>query len=121
MNQQQFIKLNPKGIIKSNESIKENFTVTYSKIETDNGLRRLYGYQHSMLTRIINSTKTYISNQSHALYSNYKLEKPLKVGDFEYNMLLLENSEIYLHNITTSKFRRIHYKMKYNGSRKRRR
>ena len=121
MNHQQFTELNPKGIIKSNESIKEYFTVTYSKIETDNGLRRLYGYQHAMLLRIINSTETYLSNQSHALYSNYYLEKTMKVGKFEYNMLLLENGEVYLHNTTTSKFRQIHYKMEHNGSRKRRR
>jgi hypothetical protein len=121
MNHQQFLQINPKSVIKSNESIKDYFTVTYSKIETDNGLRRLYSYQYTMLIRIINSVKTYLSNQSHALYGNYYLENSVKIGKFEYNMILLENGKIYLHNLTTSKFREIHYKMEHKVSRKRRR
>ena len=121
MNEKKFKEINSKAMIQSNESIEDYFKITECRIETDNGLQRLYGYQYSMLFRIINSKKTYRSNQSYALYGNYYFEKPRKIRKFEYNMILLENGEIYLHNITTSKFRRIHYKMEQKVSRKRKR
>ena len=121
MNERKFREINPKTMIKSNESIENYFKITQCRIETDNGLRRLYAYQYSMLFRIINSRKTYLSNQSHALYGNYYFEKPRKVGKFEYNMILLENYEIYLHNITTGMFRRIYYNIEQKVPRKRKR
>ena len=121
MNQQKFKEIDSKVLIKSDESIQNYFKITECRIETDNGLQRLYGYQYNMLIYLINNPKTYRSNQNHSLYGNYYFEKSRTVGKFKYNMILLENGEIYLHNITTSKFRRIHYKMKQKVSRKRKR
>ena len=121
MNEKRFNEINPKTMIKLDEYIKDYFRITECKIETDNGPRRLYSYQYNMLYRIINSKKTYLSNQSHALYGNYYFEKSKKVGKFNYNMILLENGEIYLYNMTTGTFRRIYYDIKQKVSRKRKR
>lgn len=97
------------------------FKIIDSRIETDDGLKRTYWYQYTMLNQIINNRKTYLSNQSHALYDNYCFSKSRKIGKFEYNMILLENSHIYLYNVTTGTFRRIHYDMEQNVSKKRKR
>lgn len=95
--------------------------ITYSKIETDNGRKSLYPFQYRMLKQIINNSKTYLSNQSHALYGNYYFARDIKSGDFYYNMVLLENGKVYLHNVTTGKFRRISYTLKQRISKKRKR
>ena len=121
MNEERFNEVNPKTMIKSDEDIEDYFRITKCKIQTDNGLRRLYSYQYSMLSRIINNKKIYLNNQSHALYGNYYFEKLRKVGKFEYNMILLENGEIYLYNMTTGMFRRIYYNIEQKVSRKRKR
>ena len=97
------------------------FKIIDSRIETDDGLKRTYWYQYTMLNQIINNRKTYLSNQSHALYGDYCFSKSRKIGKFEYNMILLENSHVYLYNLTTGTFRRIHYDMEQNVSKKRKR
>ena len=96
------------------------FKIT-ARIETKNGSgsRDLSDYQHRMLNRIVNSSSTYLSNQSYALYADYCFKESMRIGKFEYNMILLDNSHIYLHNETTNEFRRIHYTMELNGSRDR--
>ena len=117
MNKNKFEELNPLSIIKfetdnEKDGNKEYLKITYSKIETDNGLEDLFNYQSDMLYRIINNNNTYLSNQSNALYGNYCFEKTIKYRNFEYNMVLLENGKIYSYNITTGKFRRIYYRFK---------
>jgi len=107
--------------IEKRNSTDDYIMITYAKIETDNGIQSLYAFQYKMLTQIINNSKTFRSNQSHALYSNYYFEKDVKSRKFFYNMVLLENGEVYLHNITTGKFRRISYKLEQRISRKRKR
>ena len=113
--------INNRQKVHFNKNVKQYFKIEYSRIESDDGLKRLYGYQYNMLISLVNSHTTYISNQSHCLYGNYCFHKPNKVGRFEYDMILLENGEIYLYNITTDKLRKIHYKMIQNKTRKRKR
>ena len=96
------------------------FKITSSKIETDNGLRRTFGYQYKMLKKMINNKNTYLSNQSHALYGNYCFKKSIKKGRFFYNMILLNNGEVYLYNETTGTTRHIHYNMEINVHKRKR-
>ena len=102
--------------------INDYFEITKSEIEINNGRKSsLYRFQFKMLLQLINHSKTFRSNQSHALYNNYYFEKDVKLGKFNYNMILLENGKVYLHNVTTGKFRRILYTLKQRISKKRKR
>ena len=104
--------------IEKRKSKNDYLGITYSKIETDNGRQSLRAFQYKMLVQIINNSKTFLSNQSHALYGNYYFEEDVKSRKFFYNMVLLENGEVYLHNVTTGKFRRISYELEQRISRK---
>ena len=97
------------------------FKIFNARIDTDNGVKNVYNYQYEMLNLIINNRKTYLSNQSYALYGNYCFNKSRKIGKFQYNMILLENSHVYLYNLTTGTLRRIYYDLEKKVSRKRKR
>jgi len=116
-----FDSIGPNRMVDSKGYVRGYFKIINSRIEADNGLKRTYWYQSTMLNQIINNKKTYLSNQSHALYGDYCFSKSRKIGKFEYNMIILENSHVYLYNLTTGTFRRIHYDMEQNVSKKRKR
>ena len=48
-------------------------------------------------------------NQNKAIYYNTSLSENHKENNFWYNMLVLENGEIYLVNLSTNNFRKIEY------------
>ena len=118
---QKFRDISKNAMIDSKGYIRGYFKISDCRIETDDGVKRTYWYQYTMVNQIINNRKTYLSNQSHALYGDYCFSKSRKIGQFEYNMILLENSHIYLYNLTTDRVRRIHYDMEQNTSNKRKR
>jgi len=83
------------------------FDITYSKIKIDNGsFVDLYDWQKDMLKELINFA---YHNQNKAIYYNTSLSENHKENNFWYNMLVLENGEIYLVNLSTNNFRKIEY------------
>ena len=107
--------------VDSNGYVNDCFKIFNARIDTDNGVKTVYNYKYKILNVLINNRKTYLSNQSYALYGNYCLSKSRKIGKFQYNMILLENSHVYLYNLTTGTLRRIYYDLEKKVSRKRKR
>ena len=93
-----------KGNISNDDYI---FDITYSKIKIDNGsFVDLYDWQKKMLEELINFA---YHNQSKAIYHNTSLSDNHFQNDFWYNMVALENGEIYLVNLSTNNIRKIEY------------
>lgn len=107
--------------VDSNGYVNDCFKIFNCRIDTDNGLKTTYKYQYKMLNILINNKKTYSSTQSYALYGDYCFSKSRRIGKFKYNMILLENSHVYLYNLTTGTLRRIYYDLEKIVSRKRKR
>ena len=98
------------------EDYHKYFKIKNCKIETDNGIKDAFWFQLKMVNEIVNNRKTFLSNQSNALYGNYCFRKNRKINRFIYNMLLLEDSSIYLYNVSTKKFRRIYYDLEVSNN-----
>ena len=63
--------INQKQKINYNDKVKRYYNITTSKIETDEGLKKLFKLQYHMLYKLINSNITFMSDQSNVLYYNY--------------------------------------------------
>ena len=93
---------------------KKIYNIINSKIKIKNKYKKLYKLQYDMLFKLINSRKTFMSNQSHVLYYDHCFSKDIKIGNYYYNMLLTKNEKVFLINIDTGKVRNIIYKKKLN-------
>jgi len=93
-----------KGNISEPEYI---FRLTDSKIQIYNDYVELFDWQNEMLLRLINIA---YHNQSKAIYNNTSLKNCVSVNGFVYNIMILENTQIFMFNINTGKFREIKYK-----------
>ena len=111
-----FFKTIPNNCKIVKEDYYKYFKIKNCKIETDNGIKDAFWFQLKMVNEIVNNRKTFLSNQSNALYGNYCFRKNRKINRFVYNMLLLEDSSIYLYNVSTKKFRRIYYDLEVSNN-----
>lgn len=98
--------------INFNDKSKIYYKIIYSKIKINNKYKKLYKFQYDMLFKLINSRKTFMSNQSNVLYYEHCFNKNIKFGNYNYNMILTKNEKIFLINIDTGKIRNIIYKKK---------
>jgi hypothetical protein len=86
------------------------FNITKSQIHIDNGKTSdLYEWQKNMLEEIINFA---YHNQSKVIYQNTSLSYNHTENGFWYNILALENGEVYLINLSTNNFRKIDFEFK---------
>ena len=112
--------INQKQKINYNDKVKRNYNITTSKIETDEGLKKLFKLQYYMLYKLINSNITFMSDQSNVLYYNYCFDENVKIGDFYYNMILTKDEKVFLYNNDTGKIRQIYYSKKLNLKKRKR-
>ena len=112
------IKKNQK--INYKEKYKNHFIIKKSVINTNEGKKPLLKFQYIMLTKLINSNKTFMGDQSNVLYYNHCFDENKKIGNFLYNMILLKNENVYQINCTTGKIRQIIYKKKINLKKRKR-
>ena len=88
---------------------KENyiFDIIESKILIDTEeYVSLYDWQFNMLEEIINIA---CLNQNKVIYNDISLKNNILIGHFWYNILALDNHEIYLINLSTNNYRKIIY------------
>ena len=86
------------------------FDVIDSKITLDNGSKvNLYNWQKEMLKELINFA---YYNKDKEIYCNISLSDNHIYNNFVYNIMVLENGEIYLVNLNKNKFRKIDYSFK---------
>lgn len=91
------------------------FNVIDSKITLDDGSKvNLYNWQKEMLEELINFA---YYNQDKQIYYNTSLSNDRIHNSFVYNIIVLENEEIYLINLNKNKFRKIDYSFKENDNR----
>ena len=83
------------------------FKVTESKIQIGKEFIELFDWQNEMLLELINIA---YCNQNRALYYNTALKECKSINGFVYNIMILENAQIFMFNINTGKFREIKYK-----------
>lgn len=116
-----FKQIKKKQKINHKDKYKNNFSIKKSVINTNEGKKPLLKFQYIMLTKLINSNKTFMGDQSHALYYNHCFDENIKIGKFLYNMILLKKNEnVYQINCTTGKIRQIIYKKKINLKKRKR-
>lgn len=83
------------------------FNITQSKIHIDNNKTAdLYAWQERMLKEIINYA---YYNQNKVIYQNTSLSYNVSENGFWYNILALENGEVYLINLSTNNYRKIEF------------
>ena len=95
-----------------------NSSIYFSMKDVKTGIPKILNANANIVAKTPTSVN---APTEYYIYYKWKSRDVNKVGRFEYDMILLENGEIYLYNITTDKLRKIHYKMIQNKTRKRKR